>query len=92
MKERAGLANKHTQSQRRPVRLCRREREEREKGRESRGSKREGDTGRASTEVKGGEVSFGRKREGRKLNRAEAAQEGDRENGGGDRREIKEEG
>lgn len=30
VKERAGLANKHTQSQRRPVRLCRREREKEE--------------------------------------------------------------
>lgn len=32
VKERAGLANKHTQSQRRPVRLCRRERGVKHKG------------------------------------------------------------
>lgn len=65
VKERTGLANKHTQSQRRPVRLCRRG--ERERGKKERESRERDDVGRTRhTEVKGGEVSSGRKREGRK--------------------------
>lgn len=68
VKERAGLANKHTQSQRRPVWFCRRDRERE-------GGRARGERIREMTTVKGRE----RAREKEEMKLVKAGQERDRE-------------
>lgn len=67
VQERAGLANKHAQSQRCPVRLCKRERERYKRRRESRGmrERERDDVEETSMEMERGEVSLGIKKDGR---------------------------
>lgn len=65
VQERAGLANKHAQSQRCPVRLCKREREIQEKEGEQGNERERDDVEETSMEMERGEVSLGIKKDGR---------------------------